>query len=46
LETAIEEKTLEIAKKMILLGIEDHLIAEATMLPATELKRLRSELGH
>lgn len=46
LETAVEERTIEIAKKMILLGIEDQLIAEATMLPANELKRLRSELGN
>ncbi len=44
LETAVEEREIEIAKNLILLGSENEFIAKATNLSIEQIKQLRNEI--
>jgi predicted transposase/invertase (TIGR01784 family) len=44
LETAVEEREIEIAKNLILLGSENEFIAKATNLSVEQIKQLRNEI--
>jgi hypothetical protein len=44
LETAVEEKQIEIAKNLIVIGLDNATIAKATGLSYEEVEKLRLEI--